>query len=630
MMSLNRYMVKFFYLAVFSCVLVTAFLVGCGGGNNPGGPTVATTPTSVTTVDQSLNAGTASLFGRVVTSNATPIANVIVKLLVQNISSGLLEDSGRKSQTLTSGEFIFNGLGTGTFVLKIDADSNYLESSKLAKIDAAGAINTGDFMVLAKAPDATIPTLNLKAQAVDALSGKPLSVAQVSVDTGQTTITDAFGNFELFNLASGTRQLIVRQPGLASYTIFFEVRGTTPPTAQGIFINNKIIAINDVANNRVDLTITVPPTTIKINPNVHNSGVLAGTVKRFVLDAQNLPTSDEIAYQNFEFDIWTVNPADNTARKSHTVISKVDGTWRLDNLPPFEDNGFLWFAVPLNTQVQVLQGQTGNAVTFTNLSTEWANRDPVLAYGYKVVGGETTIMDFTVPSFVYSKPSATVTPIADARFTDTAGTTITLATLVDDVRFTWTGPGAASSVILEFARVYKNPGVPVVTKTYTFTDTAATTVHTYNLKPADYGLDYGRFTWKTKAVDPNVNFLAESDSTLLTIVPSKEDISPADGSTVMRNLVATYTISFIAPLDSEVKYATMELEYLDNKGTVDVSDDVWMQLPTINAQDLTSDAIFSRQFSPASPAVGQYRWRARYYYDDGPSMDSEYAVFNIN
>lgn len=621
MMSLDRYMGKFFYLAVFSCILVTAFMVGCGGGNNPGGPQVVTTPSSVTTVDQSLNAGTASLFGRVVTSNSTPIANIEVKLLVQNISTGNLEDTGRKSLTLTSGEFIFNGLGTGTFILRIDPTSNYLESSKLAKIEGEGAVNTGDFVILAKTPDGTVPTLNLKAQAVDALSGKPLSVAQISVDTGQTTITDAFGFFELYNLASGTRQLIVKQPGLASYTIYFEVNGVTPPNAQSVFINNQTIPINDAANNRVDLTITVPPSVIKINPNIHQSGVLAGTVKKFVLDANNVATSNEEAFAGFEFDVWIIN-SEGLARKSHTIISKNDGTWRLDNLPPFEDNGSLWFAVPVRTQVQVLQGQTGNAVVFTNSSAEWADRDPVLAYGYKVSANQTTIMDFTVPSFVYSNPLPTVQDPTNAKFTDLLGNTISQATLTGDIQFTWTGPGIVNQIFLEFSRVYKNPSVPVVSKLIKYNaneSTDSTTVHVRTLKPADYGLDFGRFTWVTKVVDPNVDYTTISESTLLTIVPSKDDLSPAHGSTIQKNSVATYTISFIAPLDSEATYATMELEYFDPVASV------WKQLGTTNALTLTNQAIFSMEFSPNAPVNGNYRWRSRYYYDDGPSLDSEYA-----
>ncbi len=618
-MSFKQNMVKLFFLGIFTGLLLTAFMVGCGGGNNPGGPAVTATPSSVSTVDNSLNAGTSSLFGTVVTSNNTPIANVVVKLLVQDISTGALTDTNRSSVSLTSGEFIFNGLGTGTFVLKIEATNDFLESSKLAKIENAGSIDSGNFVILSKTPDATIPTINFKAQAVDALSGKPLSVAQISIDTGQTTISNAFGVFELFNVASGTRKLIVSQPGVASYSVFFEVRATTPPTANGIYINNQLFGINSGVNT-VDLTITVPPSPVKINPNVHKSGVLAGTAKKFILVNQQ-PTSNEEAYPNYEFDIWTVDAAKN-ARKSHTVISKADGTWRLDNMPPFEDNGLIWLAVPVKTQVQVLQGQTGNSLVFNNSSAEWAGRDPVLAFGYKIAAGETTIMDFTVPPFVYANPTPTVTSPTNSKFTDLAGATITQSTLTDDIQFTWTGPEGANQIYLEFSRVYKAPSVPVITKTLKYginEGTTATTVHTRTLKAADYGLDYGRFTWVTKVVDPAIDYTAISDSTLLTIVPSKAEISPSEGSTVLKNSVATYTVSFIAPLDSEAKYAIMELEYFDTlTGT-------FKQLGTLSAQTLTNNAVFSMEFSPGSPATGAYRWRSRYFYDDGPSLSSEYA-----
>lgn len=639
MMSLDRYLTKFFYLAVFTVIVGTAFLVGCGGGNNPGGPAVTATPSSVSTIDNSLNAGTASLFGTVVTSNNTPIANVVVKLLVQDISTGNLTDTKRSSTTLTSGEFIFNGLGTGTFVLKIEATNDFLESSKLARIDNAGAIDTGNFTVLSKTPDATIPTLNLKAQAVDALSGKPISVAQISIDTGQTTITNAFGMFELFNVASGTRKLIVSQPGLASYSIFFEVRATAPPSATGVYVNNQLFAVN-AAGNTVDLTLPGVSAPIKINPNVHSSAVLAGTVKKFVLVNQ-VPTADEEAYGGYEFDIWTLEPSTNVARKSHTVLTKTDGTWRLDNLPPFEDNGFLWFAVPVRTQVQVLQGNSGNAVVFTNSASEWADRDPVLAYGYKIAAGQTTIMDFTVPSFVYAKPNPTINNPTNARFTDLAGTTINETSLTTNIQFTWTGPEGINQLTLDFSRVYKNPTVPVVTKTIRYDineGTSATTVHTRNLKPADYGLDYGRFTWVTKVSDPNVEYTSVSDSTLLTIVPSKYDLSPGeniDGTTTYVKIeTATYTVTFAAPLDSETQYVRMELqEAFDANG--DGVIDGWAQRSSANEAEINNQAFFNLTYSPNAPGVPvgqtetQYRWRAVYYYDDGPPMFSEWTLFKF-
>jgi hypothetical protein len=355
---------------------------------------------------------------------------------------------------------------------------------------------------------------------------------------------------------------------------------------------------------------------ITINPNLHESGALIGTVKQFILN-QGYPTSELQAYTNYEFDLWQYSPNTGTARRFGSVISAADGTWRVDQLPPFEDNGFLWFAVPVNTQVQVQQGDTGNVVSFTNSSAIWADRDPVLAYGYKVAAGQTTVMDFTVPSFVYSSVSSSINAIADASFSVNGGaaTTDPVTFINDDLTFSWTGPGSSTQVILEFSRIYSDAQEPVVNKTFNLQDDSPTKVHSYNFKPSTIGLDFGRFEWLTKAVDPTQeNSEIVSDSHLITVRPSTDDLTPIGNIKIS---AATYTVQFVGPTDPEASYAVMEL-YYDNAGTNEL-------IGRANTVDFTSQATFNLTYSPGSPTPGDYQWRIVYYYNDGPPMKSEMA-----
>jgi hypothetical protein len=619
MMSIDKNLVKFFYVAVFCCLATTAFLVGCGGGNNPGGPAALTSSDAAAIADTAQTSGSSSLIGRVVSDNQTPIGNVTVSLFIQESATGNFIDTGRKVVSLTSGEFNFNGIGTGTFVLKIAENPNFSESSKLAILHEAGVLDSGDMVVFAKTPDVSIPTLSLRARVVDPLSGVPLSVAQVSLDSGQTTVTNAFGIFELKNIASGPKKLTINQPGTASFSINIEVRGTTAPTADGIFFNNTLYPIN--ASGFVDLVAS--GVNLTVNPNLHESGALMGTVKKFVIDAAGFPTSTLEAFGSYEFDLWQLNLSNNTARRFGSVVSNTDGTWRLDQLPPFEDNGFSWFAVPVNTNVQVQQADSGNVVTFSNSSALWANRDPVLAYGYLVKAGETTVMDFTVPSFVYSKVSSSVNAITDAQFSVNGAAPVTdaQAFLNDDLTFTWTGPGTSTEVILEFARIYKNPEVPTVSKSFKFTDSSATKAHSYKFKPSGLGLDFGFYTWQTRAIDPLIeNEQTISDSHLMIVRPSATDLSPSTGANITIG-AATYTVTFSAPTDPEADYAIMKLYHVS--GGVDI------ELGTANVPSTTNQAVFYRTWSPNSPAAGTYRWKIIYYYSDGAVMDSETVTFQF-
>lgn len=579
--------------------------------------------------------GNYTLVGKVVEESATaaPIPNAKVNLFVQKNDS--LEDTGKSAMSLISGEFIFTGLATGTYVLKVDANSAYLAGSRLALINATSDLATIDVgnLVLVKQPvtDPLIKTLDLRARLVETVSRTPLAIAIVSLDSGQSTVADGFGYFTLNGIASGTRRLSVYQPGSASFTVSIEVRASTNPNADSIVVNNTNYPIN-VGTRTVDLEkygYDIPVTL-----DLHPSGVLEGTVKKFALDGYGLPTSLLEPYGGFEFDLWIVFP-DKTSERFGSVVAKNDGSWRVDQLPPFEDNSALWYAVAANTAVEVKQADSGNVSVFSNQSSKWVGRNPVLASAYKVQSLQTTVMNFNIPSFEYSiYPPGTVKPVEVAELSTDSGASyikdIPGCDIDSDLYLRWTGPGTTSVVIFSVEAAYSEKTPTAVTKTFTLKpdELSSTFVHLEKFKPINLPLSYGRYTWRMLVNDPLWgNIQIPSDSHLLTIRPSNRELSPPNDF-VQEISPATYTVTFIAPTDPEASQAVLEL-YRNVAGT-------WVKQGTGETTSSSapsapsSKAVFSLTYPEGgNPNPGSYRWRVGYFYPGGPPMFSEYAYLTF-
>jgi hypothetical protein len=195
--------------------------------------------------------------------------------------------------------------------------------------------------------------------------------------------------------------------------------------------------------------------------------------------------------------------------------------------------------------------------------------------------------------------------------------------MTDDLNFAFTGPGTSSEVILEFTRLYKNPEIPTIIKSFKITDTASDAIHSFEFKPSTIGLDYGRFSWRTIAIDPNVESgQAISDSHLMTVRPSATELSPSTGDTV-KILNATYTVTFAAPSDPEATDAVMRLYYVDPVSGDD------QEIGHADVPEITEKAVFHLTWGKSSPLAGNYKWKVTYFYSDGPPMESETVEFKF-
>lgn len=609
-------MFRFVFASLACCLMVVAIITGCGGGNNPAGPesgAVATDP-----VTNSLAPGQFNILGKVVSDGTSPVGSVTVKLFVQNPTTGALADSGRTSVSLTSGEFNFNNLSTGTYILKIEESDKYLETSKLAIVENTNATNvdTGNLNLFSKTNiDPTVPTLDIRARLVSSLSLTGVSVAEIVLDSGQRTVCDGFGIFTLKYVERGTRTMTISQPGLSPFTVSFAVEGDTPPDADNIVFNSVTYNVNS-GPRTVDL---VGVYDIQANPNLHTSGALMGTVKKYQTAPDGSRT--EVAYPNYEFDLWQVFP-DNSSRGSGNVITDSNGTWRKDQLPPFEDTGARWFAVPKGTGVVIEQVTAEKVfVKFVNNDSTWIGREAVLAYGYKVQGGQTTVMDFVVPAFATNPTATTIAAITDAAFATNAGGPFTAdieTSMVEDLYLKWTGPGTSTAVTVAFYKAYVGAPVAETTKTFTLTDTSATAVNLFSFKPFDIGLNYGRHTWKILAADTDVSKQpSESVAKLITIAPSNEDVTPREGTAIKKAIGVgeDFTVTFSVPQDPEATNYTFELYALDG-GKVRVSSS------NVTGNSLTM-TFTNAQLAAGMLPAGNYSWQVTYGYKDGPPMRTE-------
>lgn len=554
---------------------------------------------------------------------ATPIGGLTIRLSRLGSDGAWSLISDKVAQSLSSGEFVFLKLETGTYKIDIDGMiggiAKYTPSSKLAIIGSTENLTSIDvgniIMVTVPSPSTAIPTINLKARLFDTLASAPMSIAIVSADSGQTTVSDGFGFFELKNLEAGVRRISVTKNGMASFSLSFEVLSNAG-VATGISLNNQTYAINSADNRTVDLF--KHGLDIKITLQQHHSGSLMGTVKEFVIQ-NNQATYITTPRSNYSFELWQKFP-DGSFGRHGSVTSDEDGEWKVDNLPPYEDNGSLWYALAAGTIVQV--NQTTKEIIFVNSSSEWSGRTPVLAASYKVQAGETTIMDFTLPPFLSNPYQSNVVAVADAKLaTDSAaifpgGYSFDLETkTLENVYFKWTGPQLVKKVTISFQRAYKKATTPTIQQIY---DSVAGTVNTQTFKPTTIGLDFGRYTWKTTVYDSNAPTIPiDSPLNLFTVYPSSTDITPSNNSIIeIKN--ATYTVTFIAPKDDEATSVSMEL-YRVNAGS-----NILVANPKVG--DISITPIWSIEFPPNEPNTPDaFKWRAVYYYLDGPPLYSEFA-----
>lgn len=377
-------------------------------------PNVSVLGPATTATTTAIISASTRLLGRVVSANSGTNSGL------GGIAVSLVRDANviGTYTTETSGDYYFNDLKEGVYVLRTLATGPYQTAAVVVEVKANTTVTAPNLAVFSTQEIGDTPTLDICGTFTSALDGSPLSVAQVSLDSGQTTVTNAFGYFYFAYVGSGSRKLSLAKPGLvSSYTISFEVRGTATPTADKIIFQGQ--GINPVVNNETAAFGTtswgvarlIQFGNLPITYDLNSSSILTGTVLLIVKDSSGKLTNKRVPVPGFAFELWTFNSVFN---KYTTVVTNASGEWKVDNIPPSDNT---WLAVATSSYENHTYDNTGAIVNryMDNTRSPWRAvdstirvdgtpqatfADPSFTSGpFKAVAGKTTIMDIQLPDF---------------------------------------------------------------------------------------------------------------------------------------------------------------------------------------------------------------------------------------
>ncbi|HAE37155.1 MAG TPA: hypothetical protein DCG57_00775 [Candidatus Riflebacteria bacterium] len=381
-------MFKFIFASLACCLLAAAMITGCGGSNNPAGTGLTSATTSTTTDTPLIGAITGSITGRIVSLGGGGTVDSIPVVLEQN--SAVIATT----QTITSGAYYFANVPQGIYVVRIPASTSYSSSAVLVDLSGTTAAAT-DLPLISTLSLGDTPRVKIIGTLTAALNGKAegLSVAQLQLDTGYKTVTNAFGYFELPNVASGERRLNITKPGMSDYSLSFVVKSLNGTSVSSVAYNGE--TFTPVANTTA---LGIIPLTYELAP----STIITGTVKQYVRNLiTGQLTSEKVFVEGFNFDIW-IKPDVITKpyTRVSTIVTENDGTFKIENLPVY---AFTLMAVASGTSQFAVYDVDGRVTEYKlqNNNAPWtiASDSFVFTSVYTVTADKTTIMDIVLPTF---------------------------------------------------------------------------------------------------------------------------------------------------------------------------------------------------------------------------------------
>lgn len=375
-------MFKFIFASLACCLLAAAMITGCGGSNNPAGVGLAGLTTSTASGTATVNSSSGSIEGRVISLGGGGSVDEIPVILEQN--SVVVA----QTKTITSGGYYFEKLPYGIYVVRILSSASYNPAAAIVNLNSS-TVTSPDLQLVSTLSLGDTPTTNITGVFSAALDGKGLSVAQLQLDSGYKTVTDAFGNFTLPNVASGQRKLDITKPGMADYSISFIVKSADAK-------NVSTVAYNGV--NYVPAAGVVNLGNIPLNYTLANSSMITGTVMQYTKVDGKL-TSTKVAVPGFNFEIWMAPDATTVPyTKIGTIVTEADGSYKLENLPPLPRT---LLAVASGTAASATYKADGTLVAYilTNSTVPWNTNEFVFTSYYAVYDSKTTVMDITLPTF---------------------------------------------------------------------------------------------------------------------------------------------------------------------------------------------------------------------------------------
>jgi|GEM_PF-4874261 len=596
-----------FYLYVVS--MVALMLYGCAS-NNPSGPD-ASSPAATATAT---NTGTASytitigaLAGRIVSGSGGGLPGMVVSLY--NTTGGLMASP---FTTTGDGGYAFNKIDAGFYVIKVydpASPAAYLTASTIVYVESEKLLVADDLAMPEISNFNSQRTLDIEGTVISPLDNMPLSVAEVTLDTGIKTVTDSQGYFYLPFAKEGSRILTIKKPSMADFSLSFEVVGGTGADvsiAQKISFQGKDYTpvANPYNGNKIRL---VKLGSITALYELNAVSAFIGTVMHYVskgvdpISNRTIYALEPLAY--FPFNIWWIDP-DKIVGVYRHVVTNGSGTYKVDNVPPTDDNDYGYFAIADGTTMSVSDGQSGKTVTANPPTGMYTS-------GYRARGGLTTIMDIVVPETSTTPGVGGPTVLPPVLGNPVANPLI--CSIASSVTFDW----APSTNVTNYQFVMYKAGTPnsmAYSKTFTKAVTSTATMsHTVGFPQNNIGI--GAYYWTVGAVDPNTADLVYANVRWINVAPLSSELMPPNNTNVQIT-AANSSIEFRAPPDSNATRITLEI--FNSNGDLIMS-------PT------TTNGAYTLAFTSANPAPASgtvWHWHARYSYS-GAELRSDDAYLTI-
>ncbi|MDN5280811.1 MAG: hypothetical protein PWR01_4776 [Clostridiales bacterium] len=352
MKSFDRYLVKFFYLAVFSCLIVTAFLVGCGGSNNPAGPSGAATSGSVTGVLPTTATGSVTLTGLLINAATGNLIDSSTAKI--SVKASLIGTTFSRTVYATENKaFTVFELPAGNYLIEFSDEAAPQEFQKFTLIKELSGTKVD--LTVQLSPTTQPPgRVNFFGTVVDAAFAKPIQFVTIKLqsNSGLTVETSTLfdGTFSLLDLASGTYEISFEKSGfeIASKSLILndtEIRFGTKTLVAADFKNFTDGA--NVTRSGYDLG------SIVLAPRLLETGGISG----ILLDSLKNPlanTSLDLVYDSNTGD--AVPPASIIPNFKTNDL----GYFMAKNLPP----GFYLVAYPGYQLFPITDG-SGNIVGYS-------------------------------------------------------------------------------------------------------------------------------------------------------------------------------------------------------------------------------------------------------------------------
>lgn len=389
---------RFVFASMAFCLLAIALITGCGEANNPAGPQ---TPAATGNSAQDISTTTGTVTGKVTNPSGVGTVGDIPVNLYQNTTRIAT------TKTLTTGDYYFEKLPAGMYILRVEKTGDYSESATYINVSTGANIEAPELQLVSTLQLTDVPTTNVIGTLTAALDGTGLSVVQLILDSGYRTVTDVHGNFTLPNVAVGTRKLSVIKAGTtASFTISFTVNSADSKVVSNIsYIGQNYLAVKDAGTGQYNTSLGTIPITYEILP----SGMITGSVIQYVRDSSGKLTSEKIGVPGFTFEIWRGSSAVNDPYTiGTTIVTDASGTYKYEFIPSTSSkfqavaSGSYRVAVyDLDLKLTEYVLKNNNSPWSVASGTDFIPTGNSIFYAtnYAVENNKTTVMDITLPVF---------------------------------------------------------------------------------------------------------------------------------------------------------------------------------------------------------------------------------------